>query len=147
MGHHLFRRPKHRRYRDMGGYYEGDDHSGYRERRALPVLNIPTSVIVAGLVIWSALSLGAWWLVDPVLSWISGAAGPLADTGAGLAMWFGLGEEATALRDAANSEGLLGWAGGSIHFLVKTVVLLVWVAGLIALIAIPAVLRRGQRRQ
>ena len=54
MGHHLFRRPKHRRYRDMGGYYEGDDHSGYRERRALPVLNIPTSVIVAGLVIWSA---------------------------------------------------------------------------------------------
>ena len=76
MGHHLFRRPKHRRYRDMGGYYEGDDHSGYRERRALPVLNIPTSVIVAGLVIWSALSLGAWWLVDPVLSWISGAAGP-----------------------------------------------------------------------
>ena len=59
MGHHLFRRPKHRRYRDMGGYYEGDDHSGYRERRALPVLNIPTSVIVAGLVIWSALSLGA----------------------------------------------------------------------------------------
>lgn len=146
MGHHLFRRPKHRRYRDMGGYYEGDDHS-YRERRALPVLNIPTSVIVAGLVIWSALSLGAWWLVDPVLSWISGAAGPLADTGAGLAKWFGLGEEATALRDAANIEGLLGWAGGSIHFLVKTVVLLVWVAGLIALIAIPAVLRRGQRRQ
>jgi hypothetical protein len=131
----------------MDGYYEGDDHSGYPERRALPVLNIPTSVIVTGLLIWSALALGVWWLVDPLLSWISGAVGPLADTGTGLAKWFGLVEEAAALRDAANIEGLIGWAGGSIHFLAKVVVLLVWVAGLIALIAIPAVLRRGHRRQ
>jgi hypothetical protein len=97
---------------------------------------------VAGLVLWSALALGVWWLVDPVLAWISGAAGPLADTGTGFANWFGLGAEANALRDAANIEGLVGWAMGPVHFLAKAALLLVWVVGLIGLTVLPAVLRR-----
>jgi len=141
MGHHLFRRSKHKRYRDTDAYYDEDDDYGYRERRSLPALNIPGSVIVGGLVLWSALALGIWWLVDPVLSWISGAAGPLADAGAGLAKRFSLGAEATALRDATDIEGLVGWAGGPIHFLTKAAVLLVWIAGLITLIVLPEMLR------
>ena len=148
MGHPLFRQPKRRRNHDADAFSEGDDEYGYRGPRAgpddddRPALHIPASVILGGLVIWSVVALGVWWLVDPVLSWISGAAGPLADTSAGFAKWFGLEAEAKALRDAADIEGLVGWAAGPVHFFVKAVVLLAWIAGLIALVAMPAVLRR-----
>ena len=142
MGHHRFKPSRHERYREPDAYHDEEDGYGYRDRRSLPALNIPGSVIVAGLVLWSALALGVWWLVDPVLAWISGAAGPLVDTGAGFANWFGLGAEANALRDAANIEGLVGWAMGPVHFLAKAALLSVWVVGLIGLTVLPAVLRR-----
>ena len=146
MGHHLFPRTKHRRRRaqfDSGARY--DDYDGYDDGTPGRRLRIPGAVLLGGIVIWSLLALGAWALIDPLLGWAAGVAGPATDVGVGVANWFGLGKEVSALRDVANVDGLVGWAIGPVHFLAKGGLVLVWLVGSAALIALPIVLRRRSR--
>ena len=100
---------------------------------------------MTALIVWSVLVWGAYLLVDPVLGWLAGSVGPLTDAGTGVARWFGLGQQAAVLRDMANVEGVIGWAVGPLHFVIKTGLLLVWIAGGFALIAVSAILRRRSR--
>ena len=106
---------------------------------------IPLGLIVIGLVVWSGLGWGVYLLVDPLLAWAAGMAGPATDLGVGFARWFGLGNEVSALRDAANVDGLVGWAVGPVHLLAKGGLILVWLAGSATLIALPIILRRRSR--
>ena len=80
-----------------------------------------------------------------LLAWAAGMAGPATDLGVGFARWFGLGNEVSALRDAANVDGLVGWAVGPVHLLAKGGLILVWLAGSATLIALPIILRRRSR--
>lgn len=146
MGHSLFPRTKHRRRRDQfdnGARY--DDCDPYDDSAPVRRLRIPGAVLLGGVVIWSLLALGVWVLVDPLLAWAAGMAGPATDLGVGFARWFGLGNEASALRDVANVDGLVGWAVGPVHFLAKGGLVLVWLIGSAALIALPVFLRRRLR--
>lgn len=146
MGHHLFPRTKHGRRRaqfDSGARY--DDYDRYDDGTPARRLRIPGAVLLGGIVIWSLLALGAWALIDPLLGWAAGVAGPATDVGVGVANWFGLGKEVSALRDVANVDGLVGWAVGPVHFLAKGGLVLVWLVGSAALIALPIVLRRRPR--
>lgn len=146
MGHHFFPRSKHRRRRaqfDSGARY--DDYDRYDDGTPTRRLRIPGAVLLGGIVIWSLLALGVWALVDPLLAWAAGVAGPATDVGVGVANWFGLGKEVSALRDVANVDGLVGWAVGPVHFLAKGGLVLVWLAGSAALIALPLILRRRLR--
>ena len=108
-------------------------------------LRIPGAVLFGGIVIWSLLALGVWALIDPLLGWAAGVAGPATNVGVGVANWFGLGKEVSALRDVANVDGLVGWAIGPVHFLAKGGLVLVWLVGSAALIVLPLVLRRRPR--
>ena len=146
MGHHFFPRSKHRRRRaqfDSGARY--DDYDRYDDDTPTRRLRIPGAVLLGGIVIWSLLALGVWALVDPLLAWAAGVVGPATDVGVGVANWFGLGKEVSALRDVANVDGLVGWAIGPVHFLAKGGLVLVWLVGSAALIALPIVLRRRPR--
>ena len=146
MGHHLFPRTKHSRRRaqfDSGARY--DDYDRYDDGTPTRRLRIPGAVLLGGIVIWSLLALGVWALVDPLLAWAAGVAGPATDVGVGVANWFGLGKEVSALRDVANVDGLVGWAIGPVHFLAKGGLVLVWLVGSAALIALPIVLRSRSR--
>lgn len=146
MGHHFFPRSKHRRRRaqfDSGARY--DDYDRYDDDTPTRRLRIPGAVLLGGIVIWSLLALGVWALVDPLLAWAAGVAGPATDVGVGVANWFGLGKEVSALRDVANVDGLVGWAIGPVHFLAKGGLVLVWLVGSAALIALPIVLRSRSR--
>ena len=146
MGHHFFPRSKHRRRRaqfDSGARY--DDYDRYDDDTPTRRLRIPGAVLLGGIVIWSLLALGIWALVDPLLAWAAGIAGPATDVGVGVANWFGLGKEVSALRDVANVDGLVGWAIGPVHFLAKGGLVLVWLVGSAALIVLPFVLRRRPR--
>lgn len=146
MGHHLFQPGRHRRHgyrhRESRGYDNGDG-DGYRYDDIAPVRGprIPGTVIVGGIALWSLLALGLWGLVDPLLAWATGMAGPASDLGVGFMRWFGLEREAVALREAANVEGLAGWAVGPLHFLAKAALILVWLAGAVALVVARAILR------
>lgn len=146
MGHHLFRRTKYRRSSDRyddGAQYE--NYGRYDDNAPARIPRIPGAVLIGGIVIWSLLALGVWALVDPLLAWAAGVAGPATDVGVGVANWFGLGKEVSALRDVANVDGLVGWAVGPVHFLAKGGLVLVWLAGSAALIALPLILRRRLR--
>ena len=152
MGHHLFDFAKHRRRRppyrasyryDDGARYDNGDRYDDSPPERGP--RIPGAVLLGGIVLWSLLALGLWALVDPLLAWAASMAGPAADLGVGLAGWFGLGKEASALRAAANVDSLAGWAVGPLHFLLKAGLILVWIAGAVALTAAPAILRRRSR--
>ena len=146
MGHHLFPRTKYGRRRaqfDTGVRY--DDYDRYDDGTPARRLRIPGAALLGGIVIWSLLALGVWALVDPLLAWAAGMAGPATDLGVGFARWFGLGNEVSALRDAANVDGLVGWAVGPVHLLAKGGLILVWLAGSAALIALPIILRRRSR--
>lgn len=156
MGNHLFRLGKNRRrgdrYRESLGYDDRsgdgvgyDDRDRYGDADPTRGPRIPGAVFVGGIVLWSLLALGLWALVDPLLAWAAGMAGPATDLGVGFVRWFGLGREAAALRDAANVEGLAGWVVGPLHFLAKAGLVLVWLAGAVALAAAPAILRRRSR--
>lgn len=150
MGNHLFRLGKNRRrgdrYREsLGNNDRSGDGDGHDHAAPARGPRIPGAVLVGGIVLWSLLALGFWALVDPLLAWAAGMAGPATDLGVGFARWFGLGREAAALRDAANVEGLAGWAVGPLHFLAKAGLVLVWLAGAVALAAAPAILRRRSR--
>lgn len=129
--------------------YPNRESRGYDNRYGdiAPVrgARIPGSVIVGGVVLWSLLALGLWALIDPLLAWAADMADPATDLGVGFARWFGLGREAAALRVAANVEGLAGSAVGPLHFLAKAGLVLVWLAGAVALAAAPAILRRRSR--
>lgn len=163
MGHHLFgharrrRRRGHRRYEeprhthdslryddarhdgDHGRYDSNGRHENHADTRGF---RIPGAVLIGGLVLWSLLAFGAWALVDPLLAWITGVAGPLSDLAVAIARLFGLGSEASALRDAANVPQLASWATVPLGFFVKAVLILAWIAGAVALIAAPVVMRR-----
>ena len=146
MGHHLFRRTKYRRSSDRyddGAQYE--NYGRYDDNAPARIPRIPGAVLIGGIVIWSLLALGVWALVDPLLAWAAGMAGPATDLGVGFARWFGLGNEVSALRDAANVDGLVGWAVGPVHLLAKGGRILVWLAGSATLIALPIILRRRSR--
>ncbi|MBO6690035.1 hypothetical protein [Hyphomonas sp. GM-8P] len=106
---------------------------------------IPLGLIAIGLVVWSGLGWGVYLLVDPVLAWLAGSVGPLTDAGTGIARWFGFGQQAAALRDVANVEVLIGQVAGPMHFIVKAGLILLWLAGLVALVALPVILRRRSR--
>ncbi|UPH70110.1 hypothetical protein LGT41_0009815 [Abyssibius alkaniclasticus] len=144
MGNHRFDLNKHQRRgdrpRDPRRF--GHNAASNDDRERPERLRIPFAAMLGGLLLWSLLALGLWALVDPLLAWAANLVGPASDLGTGLAGWFGLGAEATALRDAANVEGLAGWASGLIHFLAKAAIVLVWSAGAIGLFALPAILRR-----
>lgn len=146
MGHHFFRRTKYRRSSDRyddGAQYE--NYGRYDDNAPARIPRIPGAVLIGGIVIWSLLALGVWALVDPLLAWAAGMAGPATDLGVGFARWFGLGNEVSALRDAANVDGLVGWAVGPVHLLAKGGLILVWLAGSATLIALPIILRRRSR--
>ena len=146
MGHSLFPGTKHRRRRDhFGNAARYDDDDCHNDSAPARRLRIPGTVLLGGSVIWSLLALGVWALVDPLLAWAAGMAGPATDLGVGFARWFGLGREATAVRDVANVDGLVGWAIGPVHFLAKGGLVLVWLVGSFTLIALPIVLRRRSR--
>jgi hypothetical protein len=146
MGHSLFPGTKHRRRRDhFGNAARYDDDDCHNDSAPARRLRIPGTVLLSGIVIWSLLALGVWALVDPLLAWAAGMAGPATDLGVGFARWFGLGREATAVRDVANVDGLVGWAIGPVHFLAKGGLVLVWLVGSFTLIALPIVLRRRSR--
>jgi|TARA_R110000796_G_scaffold242340_1_gene364378 hypothetical protein len=146
MGHSLFPGTKHRRRRDhFGNAARYDDDDCHNDSAPARRLRIPGTVLLGGIVIWSLLALGVWALVDPLLAWAAGMAGPATDLGVGFARWFGLGREATAVRDVANVDGLVGWAIGPVHFLAKGGLVLVWLVGSFTLIALPIVLRRRSR--
>lgn len=115
--------------RDYGSHRGGDGKHLYRRKSWLHE--------------FAQLSPG-WALVDPLLAWAASVVGLATDLGFGLARWFGIGREATALRDTANFDGLIGWAAGPgpVHVLAKASLLLVWLAGVAALAAAPALLRR-----
>jgi len=141
MGHHLFRRTKYRRSSDRyddGAQYE--NYGRYDDNAPARIPRIPGAVLIGGIVIWSLLALGVW-----ALAWAAGMAGPATDLGVGFARWFGLGNEVSALRDAANVDGLVGWAVGPVHLLAKGGLILVWLAGSATLIALPIILRRRSR--
>ena len=122
MGHSLFPGTKHRRRRDhFGNAARYDDDDCHNDSAPARRLRIPGTVLLGGIVIWSLLALGVWALVDP------------------------LGREATAVRDVANVDGLVGWAIGPVHFLAKGGLVLVWLVGSFTLIALPIVLRRRSR--
>ena len=146
MGHHLSPRSKYGRrcaQFDSGARYDDDDR--YDDGTPARRLHIPGAVLLGGIVIWSLLALGVWALVDPLLAWAAGVVGPATDVGVGVANWFGLGKEVSALREVANVDGLVGWATGPVHFLAKGGLVLVWLVGSAALIALPIVLRRRSR--
>ena len=146
MGHSLFPGTKHRRRRDhFGNAARYDDDDCHNDSAPARRLRIPGTVLLGGIVIWSLLALGVWALVDPLLAWAAGMACPATDLGVGFARWFGLGREATAVRDVANVDGLVGWAIGPVHFLAKGGLVLVWLVGSFTLIALPIVLRRRSR--
>ena len=146
MAHHPFGGGKHRRpsqpYRDPRPREDGPPYGVPARRAAARGPRIPGAVVLGGIALWSLLALGLWALVDPLLAWAAGMAGPATDLGVGVARWFGVGNEVSALRDAANVGGLVGWAVGPIHFLAKVALVLVWLAGAAALIALPMLLRR-----
>lgn len=144
MGNHRFGPSKHQRRGDQprdqrrfGGKAAADDDREQPDR-----LHIPRMAVLGGLLLWTLLALGLWVLVDPLLAWAANLVGPASDLGTSLAGWFGLGNAATALRDAANVEGLAGWVSGLIHFLAKAAIVLAWIAGAVGLFALPAILRR-----
>ena len=149
MGNHLFRSGKHGRrgdrYRDAGRGGHGDDRSGFGDIAPARGPRIAGAVLLGGLIVWSLLALGLWALVDPVLAWAACMTGSATDLGVGFARWFGLGREASALRDAANVDGLVGWAIGPVHVLAKAGLILIWLAGAAALVVLPAILRRRSR--
>ena len=129
MGHSLFPGTKHRRRRDhFGNAARYDDDDCHNDSAPARRLRIPGTVLLGGIVIWSLLALGVWALVDPLLAWAAGMAG-----------------QATAVRDVANVDGLVGWAIGPVHFLAKGGLVLVWLVGSFTLIALPIVLRRRSR--
>lgn len=138
MGHHRKRRghdePRYYGYRGGEGRPPYDDAP--RRRR------LPPGLIVTGLIVWSLLAWGAFLLVDPVLGWFAGSVGPLADAGTGVARWFGLGQQAAALRDAANVDGLAGGLIGLVHIVAEPAIVILWALGSLALLAAPAILSR-----
>ena len=138
MGHH---RKKHGhatpRYAGPRGGEGRPDHD-----RVPRQSRIPLGLIAIGLVVWSGLGWGVYLLVDPVLAWLAGSVGPLTDAGTGIARWFGFGQQAAALRDVANVEVLIGQVAGPMHFIVKAGLILLW---LVALVALPVILRRRSR--
>ncbi|MGC1259227.1 MAG: hypothetical protein WA873_01050 [Jannaschia helgolandensis] len=108
-------------------------------------IRLSPGLIVTALIVWSVPFWGAYLLVDPVLDWLAGSVGPLTDAGTGVARWLGLGQQAAVLSDMANVGGGIGWAVGPLHFIIKAGLLLVWIAGGFALIAVSAILRRRSR--
>ena len=142
MGHHRNRQRGHDDQRNYG-YRGGGGRAPYDDtpRR----IRLPLGLIVIGLVVWSLLVWGAFLLVDPVLGWLAGSVGPLADAGTGVARWFGLGQQAAALRDGANVDGLAGGLIGLVYVVAKPAIVILWVLGSLALLAAPAILRRRSR--
>ncbi len=139
---------KHR-YRSEGRGPDRDDRPAYRGERDLPRRDgfpdrprVPMGVILIGIALWSALAFGAFVLVDPVLAWFGGAVGPLADAGTGAARWFGLGQQAAALCDVANVDGLAGGLIGLVRTVAKPAIVILWALGSLALLAAPAILSR-----
>ena len=141
MGHH---RNQHGRNLPRYSGPRGDERQRIHDGTSGSTRLSP-GLIVTALIVWSVLVWGAYLLVDPVLGWLAGSVGPLTDAGTGVARWFGLGQQAAVLRDMANVEGVIGWAVGPLHFVIKTGLLLVWIAGGFALIAVSAILRRRSR--
>tara|TARA_R110002072_G_scaffold198897_2_gene356506 strand:+ start:2244 stop:2672 length:429 start_codon:yes stop_codon:yes gene_type:complete len=141
MGHHRKQRghDEQRNYGSRGGESRFAYDEAPRRKR------LPLGLIVIGLITWSLLAWGAYLLVDPVLGWFAGSVGPLADAGTGVARWFGLGQQAAALRDVANVDGLAGGLIGLVHFVAKPAIVILWVLGSLALLAAPAILRRRSR--
>lgn len=103
---------------------------------------LPFAVLAAAFLVWSGLAWIGWQLVDPVLGWLSGNADAIAATGRSLAAAAG-GEAGIAvqLTKGVDAGGLLAGVVGALAAALKAAILLVWAGGIVALVALPALLR------
>lgn len=88
--------------------------------------------------VWSLLAWGAYGLVDGGLAWFGGNAAVLAERGRGLAGAVGAGREFGAAVEGLNTAGALG----ALRSILKPLIVVVWAAGAVALLAAPLLLAR-----
>ena len=128
-----------RRRRDGGDPRMMGDSGNHEAAPRVP-RKLPLAVVLVGLVLWSLLAWALYVLVGPVLSWIAGNAGLLADSGKDLATTAGAGKEIGNIVDGLNVSGLLGQVIAVLGVILKPLIVIVWAIGALSLIAAPAIL-------
>ena len=113
-----------------------DDQGNHDAAPRVP-RKLPLAVVLVGLVLWSLLAWALYVLVGPVLSWIAGNAGLLADSGKDLATTAGAGKEIGNIVDGLNVSGLLGQVIAVLGVILKPMIVIVGAIGALALIAAP----------
>lgn len=121
---------------DAPGSFPGGGYPpGSPSPRPRPVVWAAALVAVA---VWSLLAWAAYDLAGDGLAWLGGNASALAQQGRGLAGAAGVGREFGAAVEGLNAAGVLGALRG----ILKPLIVVVWVAGAVALLAAPLLLAR-----
>ncbi|WP_198672091.1 hypothetical protein [Pseudogemmobacter bohemicus] len=101
-------------------------------------------VMMVGIVVWSLLAWVGYSLADPLLAWLGAAVLGVAEGGRGLAVAVG-GQPAGAAMDMVNAGGLAAQAMALLQLLVKPAIVLIWLLGIVALLALPFLLPLARR--
>src|SRR5262245_7718714 len=126
----------HRRSRSPQWQPSGHSTRGSSPRRLKPAVWIG---ILAAMVVWSLIAWLTYLAVDPVLAWLSSSAGTVLEGSRDVVSAIG-GKPAADAVGAVSSSGLIGQLATLLHAIAKPAIVIVWVLGMLGLIAAPMIL-------
>lgn len=140
------------RFRDDGYDGMGNGRDSYRSQ---PYDTAPAArgrsyrgplliVMLGGMAVWSLLAWIGYSLADPLLAWLGTTVLGVAESGRGLAVAVG-GQPAGAALDIVNAGGLATQALALLQLLVKPAIVLIWLVGMMVLMALPFLLPLARR--
>lgn len=110
-----------------------------RGRSVVPKLGF--GFVLVALIVWSAMAFAAYGLVDGLSTWLAGNAGTIVQGGKDVAGAAGLDKNVVDMVNLGQASGFVAQLIDLARIFAKPLIVVVWVVGAAAIVAVPALLR------